>query len=191
MPMLGVGGEMRRGAQRPSRHREARSERLRDRCMTPSPDAHQALMRRFIRRTIFYLLFLGVVLFGSAGTLRWPGAWIYLWLTAAMSFGGGDWLARHHPGLPGERLGTLIQGGQHGWDKLFMVPMLAIWLGWLVLMGLDAGRYHWSSVPLYAQALGFLLLCLAFYLVRLTLRANSFAAPVIKIQKERGHKVVS
>ena len=159
--------------------------------MTPSPDAHQALMRRFIRRTIFYLLFLGVVLFGSAGTLRWPGAWIYLWLTAAMSFGGGDWLARHDPGLLEERLGSLIQRGQKGWDKLFMVPMLAIWLGWLVLMGLDAGRYHWSSVPLYAQALGFVLLCLASYLVWLTLRANSFAAPVIKIQKERGHKVVS
>ena len=88
-------------------------------------------------------------------------------------------------------MGSLIQRGQMGWDKLLMVPMLAIWLGWLALMGLDAGRYHWSSVPLYAQALGFVLLCLAFYLVWLTLRANSFAAPVIKIQKERGHKVVS
>src|ERR1700680_3968014 len=122
MPMLGVGGEMRRGAQRPSRHREARSERLRDRCMTPSPDAHQALMRRFIRRTIFYLLFLGVVLFGSAGTLRWPGAWIYLWLTAAMSFGGGDWLARHDPGLLEERLGPPLPPRAMGWDTLFFVP---------------------------------------------------------------------
>jgi len=108
-----------------------------------------------------------------------------------MSSGGGSGPPRHDPGLLEERLGSLIQRGQKGWDKLFMVPMLAIWLGWLVLMGLDAGRYHWSSVPLYAQALGFVLLCLASYLVWLTLRANSFAAPVIKIQKERGHKVVS
>jgi hypothetical protein len=46
--------------------------------MTPSADAHQALIRRFIRRTIFYLLFLGLVLFGAAGTLHWPEAWIYL-----------------------------------------------------------------------------------------------------------------
>ena len=85
----------------------------------------------------------------------------------------------------------LIQRGQKGWDKLFMIPMLAIWLGWLVLIGLDAGRYRWSSVPLYAQVLGFVLLCLASYLVWLTLRTNSYAAPVIRIQKERGHKVVT
>jgi protein-S-isoprenylcysteine O-methyltransferase Ste14 len=159
--------------------------------MTPSADAHQALMRRFIRRTIFYLLFLGLVLFGAAGTLHWPEAWIYLLFTAALSFGGGYWLARHDPGLLAERLGSLIQRGQKGWDKLFMIPMLAIWLGWLVLIGLDAGRYRWSSVPRYAQVLGFVLLCLASYLVWLTLRTNSYAAPVIRIQKERGHKVVT
>jgi protein-S-isoprenylcysteine O-methyltransferase Ste14 len=159
--------------------------------MTPSADAHQALIRRFIRRTIFYLLFLGLVLFGAAGTLHWPEAWIYLLFTAALSFGGGYWLARHDPGLLAERLGSLIQRGQKGWDKLFMIPMLAIWLGWLVLIGLDAGRYRWSSVPLYAQVLGFVLLCLASYLVWLTLRTNSYAAPVIRIQKERGHKVVT
>jgi protein-S-isoprenylcysteine O-methyltransferase Ste14 len=159
--------------------------------MTPSADAHQALMRRFIRRTIFYLLFLGLVLFGAAGTLHWPEAWIYLLFTAALSFGGGYWLARHDPGLLAERLGSLIQRGQKRWDKLFMIPMLAIWLGWLVLIGLDAGRYRWSSVPLYAQVLGFVLLCLASYLVWLTLRTNSYAAPVIRIQKERGHKVVT
>jgi protein-S-isoprenylcysteine O-methyltransferase Ste14 len=159
--------------------------------MTPSPDAHHALMRKFIRRTVFSLLVLGVVLFGAAGTLRWPGAWIYLALAAAMSFSGGFWLARHDPGLLNERLGSLIQRGQKGWDKLFMVPMLAIWLGWLVLMGLDAGRYHWSSVPLYAQLIGFVLLCLGCYIVWLTFKANTFAAPVIKIQKERGHRVVT
>jgi protein-S-isoprenylcysteine O-methyltransferase Ste14 len=159
--------------------------------MTPSADAHQALIRRFIRRTIFYLLFLGLVLFGAAGTLHWPEAWIYLLFTAALSFGGGYWLARHDPGLLAERLGSLIQRGQKGWDKLLIIPMLAIWLGWLVLIGLDAGRYRWSSVPLYAQVLGFVLLCLASYLVWLTLRTNSYAAPVIRIQKERGHKVVT
>jgi protein-S-isoprenylcysteine O-methyltransferase Ste14 len=69
--------------------------------------------------------------------------------------------------------------------------MLTLWLGWIVLIGLDAGRYHWSSVPLYAQVLGFGLICLGSYIVWLTLRENSFAAPVVKIQREREHKVVS
>ena len=159
--------------------------------MTAPPDLPPHLMRKFIRRTVLSLLFLNVVLFGAAGTLNWPEAWVYLALAAAMSFGGGFWLARHDPALLAERLGSLIQREQKGWDKLFMVAMLALWTGWLVLMGLDAARYRWSAVPLALQGAGFVLLCLGSYLVWLTLKANSYAAPVIKIQKERGHRVVT
>jgi len=74
-----------------------------------SPDSHRALIRKFVRRTAGSLVFLGVILFGAAGTLNWPEAWIYLALTATMSFGGGFWLARHDPALLRERLGSLKQ----------------------------------------------------------------------------------
>ena len=108
-------------------------------------------------------------------------------MTAVISFGGGLWLARHDPGLLAERLKPMIQREQKRWDKLFMVIMLALWTGWLVLMGLDAGRFHWSRVPLGVQILGVVLISAGSYLVWLTFRANSYAAPVVKIQKERGH----
>ena len=156
-----------------------------------SPDSHRALMRKFVRRTAGSLVFLGVILFGAAGTLNWPEAWIYLALTATMSFGGGFWLARHDPALLRERLGSLIQRDQKRWDKILMAVMLVLWTGWLVLMALDAKRFHWSEVPLALQVAGFGLICLGSYVVWLTFRANSYAAPVIKIQKERGHLVVS
>lgn len=159
--------------------------------MTRQLAASRDLMRKFIRRTALSILFLFAVLFGAAGTLHWPQAWVYLAFTAAMSFGGGYWLARHDPALLAERLGSLIQREQKGWDKLFMVVMIALWVGWLMLMGLDAGRYRWSEVPLVLQGAGAILLCLGSYLVYLTLKANSYAAPVIKIQKERGHSVVT
>jgi protein-S-isoprenylcysteine O-methyltransferase Ste14 len=68
--------------------------------------------------------------------------------------------------------------------------VLVLWFAWLALMGLDR-RYHWSHVPLYAQIIGFLLLILGCYLVGLTFKANSFAAPVVKIQKEREHRVIT
>ena len=159
--------------------------------MNASLPASPDLMRKFMRRALLSLVFLGVVLFGAAGTLNWPQAWVYLAFTAALSFAGGFWLAGHDPDLLNERLGSLIQREQKTWDKLFMVVMLTLWTGWYVLMGIDAKRYHWSDVPLYAHAIGFVLLCLGAYLVWLTLRANSYAAPVVKIQKERGHKVVT
>ena len=67
--------------------------------MSSPPESHRALMRKFIRRTAVSLLFVGAILFGAAGTLNWPEAWIYLALAAAMSFGGGFWLARRDPAL--------------------------------------------------------------------------------------------
>ena len=150
-----------------------------------------AVMKKLVSRTSFYLVFVALLLFGSAGTLNWPAAWIYLALSAIVSIGGGIWLARHDPALLAERLKPVIQREQKGWDKLFMIIMMALWFGWLVLMGLDAGRFHWSRVPLFVQVAGVGLIGLGSYLVGLTFKANSFAAPVVKIQKERGHQVVT
>ena len=148
-------------------------------------------MRKFVRRTTLSLLALAAILFGAAGTFDWPEAWIYLAFTAVLSFGGGVWLARRDPGLLAERLGSLIQREQKGWDKLLMGVMLAMWIAWLGLIGFDAKRFGWSDVPLAFQALGFALLCLGSYLVFLTFKANSYAAPVVKIQKARGHAVAT
>lgn len=159
--------------------------------MAHEPNLQSSVTKRFLLRTLLYLVFLGVILFGAAGTFAWPEAWIYLALSGAVSFGGGLWLARHDPGLLAERLGSLIQRDQKGWDKLFMSVMLALWVGWLVLIALDAKRYHWSDVPLALQIAGFALICVGSYLVGLTFRENSYAAPVVKIQKERGHRVVT
>ena len=41
------------------------------------------------------------------------------------------------------------------------------------------------------ELLGAALLCLGIWLSFAVLRENSYAAPVVKVQKERGHKVVS
>lgn len=46
-------------------------------------------------------------------------------------------------------------------------------------------------MPVWAQATGAILIALCMYLAYLTFRENSYAAPVIKIQRERGHHVVS
>ena len=54
-----------------------------------------------------------------------------------------------------------------------MVVMLVFWTGWLILMGLDAGRYRWSEVPLAFKGAGLVLIGLGAYLVWLTLKANS------------------
>jgi len=155
----------------------------------PGPAIAPGLMRRFLLRTTLWLAFVAAILFGAAGTLDWPGAWVYLLWSVAISFGGGFWLARRDPALLAERLGSLVQRDQKNWDKVFMIVVFQVWFAWLALMGFDI-RYGWSRVPLAVQLAGFVLLCLGGYLVGLTFKANSFAAPVVKIQTERQHRVI-
>ena len=54
------------------------------------PMAPAALMRKLVVRTTIWLILLAVLLFATAGTFRWPGAWIYLAWAAIISFGGGS-----------------------------------------------------------------------------------------------------
>ena len=99
-------------------------------------------------------------------------------------------MARNDPALLSERMRSPFQREQKPWDKVVMAVMLAFWIGWLVVMGLDA-RYHGSDVPTALKAVGLALIVLGSYLVGLTLKANSYAAPVVKIQTGRGHAVAT
>jgi protein-S-isoprenylcysteine O-methyltransferase Ste14 len=159
--------------------------------VTARADIPPGLMRKFIVRTTLWIVFLAVVLFGAAGTIRWAPGWVYLGFLAVMSFWGGLWLGRRDPGLLKERLGSLFQKEQKSWDKLWVIAMMVVWLGGLALMALDGGRYHWSHVPLWLQVVGFILIAVGFWLSMLTFKANSYAAPVVKIQKERGHRTAT
>ncbi|MDJ1159864.1 isoprenylcysteine carboxylmethyltransferase family protein [Chelatococcus sp. SYSU_G07232] len=149
------------------------------------------MVLRLIVQTALWTGGMGAVLFVGAGTILWPAAWIYLAITG---FGGlvvGLWLAKHDPGLLAERLSPLMQAEQKTWDKVFMVGIVAAWCAWLALIALDAARFSWSHMPLWLQVPGALLLALSLAVTFLAFRANSFAAPVVKVQRERGHRVVS
>ena len=61
----------------------------------------------------------------------------------------------------------------------------------LVFLALDAVRLRLSHLPPWVQVAGALLILVAMYAFYRTFRENSFAAAVVKIQKERGHTVVT
>ena len=145
---------------------------------------------RLILSTAGMIAALAVFLLVPAGTLDWPAAWGFLAEMGVLSLALGLWLARHDPALLAERLGSPFQRAQKAWDKVFMAVLMALYFGWLVLMGLDA-RWAISRVPLWLQAIGALGVALSNYMIILTFRENSYAAPVVKIQRERGHRVVS
>jgi protein-S-isoprenylcysteine O-methyltransferase Ste14 len=143
-----------------------------------------------VKAALWFLL-TGALLFACAGTLDWPGAWVFMAELVIASLAITLWLARYDPGLLRERMGSPFQPDQVRSDKLFMAFVLVIWHGWLVLMAFDARRWGWSHMPDALSVTGAMLIVIGFFVVWLTFRENSFAAPVIKIQDERGHRVIS
>ena len=136
-------------------------------------------------------LIFSALLFGAAGTIRWLAGWAYL----ILFFVGALWitllLARHDPALLAERMKLPVQKGQPFWDRILILPMIIAWCAWLVLMGLDAVRFRWSVMPLWLQCAGGALIVLSFWMIARVYRENPFLTAVVKIQTERGHRVIS
>ena len=147
------------------------------------------MVSRLITQTLVWIAAMAAVLFVSAGTVTWPAAWVFLAEMGGFGVAIGLWLARRDPALLAERLSTGFQAAQKTWDKVFMATVFVLWASWLVLMALDAVRFGWSRMPIWAQAIGAILIALCMYVSCLTFRSNSFAAPVVKIASERGHRV--
>lgn len=148
------------------------------------------MIARLIIRTVVWIACLALLLFGAAGTARWPAGWLFLGETGGLALAIGLWLARHDPALLAERQSAAFQRGQKAWDKVFVAALIVLALGWFVLMAFDAVRFRWSSVPVWVQVFGALLIALGMFVIHLTFRENTYAAPVVKIQTERGHRVV-
>jgi protein-S-isoprenylcysteine O-methyltransferase Ste14 len=149
------------------------------------------MLVRLIVQTVAWFGFIGAVLFLSAGTLAWPAAWIYLAVMLALSLVTGLLLARHDPALLKERLSPPIQKDQPFADKVLLSVILLFLFGAYVLMALDAVRFKWSSMPEWVQVAGALLVILSIGFSYRTLRENSFASPVVKVQMERAQRVVT
>ena len=147
------------------------------------------LLQRLLLQNVLWTAGLGALLFWPAGTLHWPAAWLYLATTAALGLAAGLWLARVDPGLLAERMKPMIQKGQPRADKIFMLVFGLAALLWFIVIGLDRRR-HWSDMPTALAVLGYMLLLAATALMLRVVRENSFAAPVVKVQAERGHRVI-
>jgi protein-S-isoprenylcysteine O-methyltransferase Ste14 len=147
-------------------------------------------VRQQLGQSVGLFVAFGLALFLPAGTLAWPAGWIFLVLFFGFYLGVTFWLYRHNSGLLQERM-RLATSDQQGWDKLLFPLLMVFPFVWLMFMSLDAVRLHWSPLPAWLQLVGAIALLCSFYLLFLTFRENSYLSPVVRIQKERGHAVVS
>jgi protein-S-isoprenylcysteine O-methyltransferase Ste14 len=134
-------------------------------------------------QSALFLVAAGVALFTSAGTVAIPSFWVYLAIYAAVfvvSFTALDPDLLRERGRPGGKKPPLGL-------RLFAVVLFAHW----IVAGLDRGRFHWSdSVPGWLQALGLMATAAGYVLALWAMRVNRFFSSVVRIQSERGHRVI-
>jgi protein-S-isoprenylcysteine O-methyltransferase Ste14 len=142
-------------------------------------------------RSVTSFVLMGLILFGSAGTLAWPQAWVFLALFILCSVGMGVWLMRADPELLAERMKSPFAGDQSLRDRIVIVVFMVWFAVWLVVMGFDV-RFGWSGgVPVWAEVVGAVLILAAFWGWVRVLQANRFASVQVRVQAERGQSVAS
>lgn len=138
---------------------------------------------------VIELAFLAALLFGTAGTMNWPAGWVFLALLTFCVIPIGISLAKHDPGLLDERM-KLIDADQPVWDRVLLTAFIVLSLAWFAMSGLDL-RFGWSRVPLWLQILGGFAIPVLFYLQYVVMCHNTYLATIVKLQEDRGHKVIS
>lgn len=152
------------------------------------PNAIKIWVSFVIRMTLF-----AVMLMWPAGTLYWWEAWVTVGLWAIYGVVITCYLLRHDPALLVERLKLVpLHKEQKAWDKVIMLLFFIAGLGLYIVPGFDVVRYEWSeSLPLWMKILAMLIHLPCFVLLGWVMRENTYLAQVVKIDKARGHKVIT
>jgi protein-S-isoprenylcysteine O-methyltransferase Ste14 len=141
-------------------------------------------MRKRLRRWSLTSLSVGGGIFLLAGTWRDPWLWSYAVVWSALvlyaTFSIDEDLAheRFHPPTPGA-------------DGVALHFVRIAALAHIVIGALDVGRWHLTAsvpAPLRACALG--ALAVTFGLFFRAMRENRFFSSVVRVQSDRGHRVV-
>jgi protein-S-isoprenylcysteine O-methyltransferase Ste14 len=144
------------------------------------------LVIKSIVKVFFAVAVFAAVLFVCAGRLNWAAGWIYVGMISVSTIIASLLMDRD---LIVERSG--IRGNYKKWDIVLSTLMARILpLGTLIVCGLDA-RFGWSRVSHVFQMAAFILIVVGLILSDWAMIENRFFSPVVRIQRERGHTVVT
>jgi protein-S-isoprenylcysteine O-methyltransferase Ste14 len=133
----------------------------------------------------------GAALFLAAGTFDWWRGWVLVGMIAAGTLATMLLVFRTRPDLLRERMKGMVQKGQPVSDRVLVLAFLVSYMGSIAFIGLDVFQLHLLPEPnVWVSSTGLVLVVVGWVIIALVFRENAFAAPVVKHQATRGHKVV-
>ena len=141
---------------------------------------------------ILYALVFPAIPFLVAGTFNWTEAWWYYGASVVTMVVSRLVVLRVNPGQLRERATSTGAENMMPWDRtLSKIVGLILPVLTLIVIGLDQ-RWSWSpTLPAWAAPVGFAILLAGYLLGTWAFVANRFFSGVVRIQKNRGHEVVT
>jgi protein-S-isoprenylcysteine O-methyltransferase Ste14 len=142
-----------------------------------------------IAEVVIWTALTAVILFVSAGRLDWLGAWVYLGITAAAFLVVFPLALALKPEVVNAR--GRSRRDARPFDKVLMAFIIPLYVALPLVAGLDAGRFGWAPLPRPCLYVGAALYVLGLAVTEWALFANAYFETTVRVQRDRGHRVVS
>lgn len=153
--------------------------------------SQKVLTPRVVIQLVFFVVLLPLLPLLISGRWGWWEAWAYF-IICVLGFVISRALAvQRNPDLIAERAGSMQREDAKPWDKI-LAPLVSIGGGLIPLVvGLDALGGSSASFGAPVKALALIALLAGYAAAMYALVENRFFSGVVRIQKDRGHQVVS
>jgi protein-S-isoprenylcysteine O-methyltransferase Ste14 len=146
---------------------------------------------KILESIVFFIigvLILGALIFIPAGRLDYLAGWLCLALMAIGFFAVTAYVAKRTPSLIRRRM--KMGAGTPAWDRAIVYLLHVFFIAILVVGGLDAGRYRWTTLPLWLQAAGVLMMIGGMLLLGWAMGRNPHFETTVRIQTDQQHRVI-
>ena len=160
--------------------------------MEQQSEGISAIGWRMVVRFLVYVVFLPLVLFIAAGTVDWVMAWIYVAIHIVFTLLSRFMVYRTNPETLVERARSTQAEDAAGGDRamVLIVGLLGPLVIWIVA-GLNK-RFSWPpDVSFTLQIISIAGIVFGYALGTWAMVTNAYFSAVVRIQKDRGHKVVT
>lgn len=132
----------------------------------------------------FLLVFLGAILFTSAGSLSFWQAWLYIAVFGVSTLSVTLYLMKYDQKLLESRVAAGPSAEVEKTQKVIQSLASLFFMLVFIVAGLDY-RFHWSNVPPIVSIIADVFVAIGFYIVFLTFKANSYTSAVIEVKQDQ------
>ena len=132
----------------------------------------------------FLLVFLGFLLFVSAGSLSYWQAWLYIAVFGISTVFVTLYLVKYDQKLLESRVAAGPVAETQKSQQIIQSLAGLLFMLVFIVAGLDT-RFHWSKVPSIISVIAEVFVVVGFYIVFLTFKANTYTSAVIEVQQDQ------